>query len=344
MAARKETLYDVLGVPRDAKINDINRAYSRHKSLVTREDAAPDLKRETLIQEAYDTLADEARREAYDLSLVEPDRHHRSRIRAIAIGASGVTLAGAYLLFMRPAPAPVPVVRSSQEILNDASISIGEVKAIDMSGQALTPGMAIVIGEDIVVSTCRGITPTSQVLVRIASREIPARVLGADEELGLCRLVARGVGSKPLEPGRTEAKAGDLVYAARLNETGKVALAQGTVKRVVFEPRAKVIESGAAGPIGSPLLDAQGQLLGVSTGMDGRYIPVPAQWVVEARQPFKEEKFAPPAEEPPAIAAPGAPQGSQPNAKALEYITPEQRQKLEKAYRPPPDTKDDWMK
>src|SRR5215470_8033925 len=122
MVERKTTLYDVLGVPRDAKVTDITRAYNRHKSTSTREDAAPDLKRETLIQEAYETLTDEARREAYDQTLVEPDRRYRSRIRGIVIGIVGVSVAGGLLYFLRPFSEPTLPTRSSDEILNDAAI------------------------------------------------------------------------------------------------------------------------------------------------------------------------------------------------------------------------------
>jgi hypothetical protein len=343
MAEKKQTLYEVLGVPRDAKLTDITRAYNRHKSSVTRDDAAPDLKRETTIREAYETLSDEARREAYDQSLVEPDRRHRSRLRGIGIGVAGVALAGGYLVFLRPAPAPVAVVRTAEQILADASFSIGRLKAIDMSGRATNPGLALVIGENIVVSTCHGVTPTSQVIVDIAQREVPARVFDVDEETGLCRLIAKGVGSRPLEAAQAEAKAGDIVYAAKVDAAGKVALAQGTVKRVVFEPKAKVIESAASGPGGAPLLDARGQLLAVSTGAEGRHISIPAAWIAEAREPFREERYVPP--QPPAPDPPQLPAGTSPqDAKALQYISPEQRQKLEKAYRPPPDSKDDWMK
>ena len=345
MAARKETHYDVLGVPRDAKLTEITRAYNRHKAEVTREDAPPDLKRETLIREAYETLADETKRDAYDRSLVAPDRRVRSRTRAIVIGAVGVTIAGAALVFLRPkGDAPVKP-RATQEILNDASISVGELQAIDMSGKSTSAGLAFAIGEDVLVGTCRDVTPASQVVVNIAARQATARVLAVDDQLGLCRLLARGVGSRPLDAARTDPKAGDLVYATRLDPAGKVVLAQGTVKRVLFEP-SKVIESAAEGPSGGPLLDTQGQVVGVATGSGGRYIPLPPAWVTEARQPFVEERFAPPPtpSPPPADAgAPGAP-SPPPNTKALESITPDQRQRLEKAYRPPPDTKDDWQK
>src|SRR5258706_14243839 len=288
MAERKETLYDVLGVPRDAKLQDVTRAYNRHKSQVTHDAAPPDLKRETMIREAYETLSDLDRRDAYDKSLIAPDSRYRSRVRAIVIGLAGVSVAGVYLLFRRPASAPVVAARTSQEILNDASIAIARVQSIDMSGQTVPVGMAFAIGENVLVSSCTGVTPTAQLVVTIPPRQVPARILSVDEEMGLCRLVARGTGSKPLTLSQTEAKAGDVVYAAKVNETGNVALQQGLVKRVAFEPKTKVIEAPVSAPNGAPLLDAQGPLLGVATKSDGKYVAVPAAWITEALEPFKE--------------------------------------------------------
>ena len=343
MIERKETFYDVLGVPRDAKLTDITRAYNRHKSTVTRDDAPPDLKRETLIRLAYDTLADEDRRAEYDRSLVAPDRRYRSRMRGIVVGIVGVAIAGGYLAFMQPKPTPAPVARASEEILNDASLSVGELRAIDLTGKSANAGLVFAIGENVLVGACREVTPTSQVVVSIASRETPARVLAVDEQLGLCRLMARGVGSRPFDAAATDPKTGDLVYAAKMNGSGKVTLAQGTVQRVVFDANQKVIEATTSAPSGGPLLDTQGHVVGVATGNDGKYLPVPATWVAQAREPFREE-IAPPKVEPPAPATPLPPGTSAADAKALEHLTPEQRRRLEKAYRPPPDTKDDWMK
>jgi hypothetical protein len=352
MVERKETLYDVLGVPRDAKVTDINRAYNRNKSQVTRDDAAPDMKREARIRQAYETLTDPDRREAYDQSLVIPDRKHSSRIRGIVIGIVGVAIAGGWLFFMRGPAEPVAKARVSEEILNDVSISIAKVQSIDLSGTTTPVGEAFAIGENILVSACTGITPTSQLVVAIPTtppRQVPARILSIDDDIGLCRLVARGTGSRPLVLSRTEAKAGDLVYAAKVNPQGKLALSQSTVKRVVLEPRVKVIEAGVSAPNGAPLLDAQGQLLAVATKADGKYVSVPPLWITEALDPFKEEKAptpeAPPVAQPGAPGAPAAPgMQPQPNQDALKHISPEQRARLEKAYRPPPDTKDDWMK
>jgi hypothetical protein len=348
MIERKETLYDVLGVSRDAKVTDVTRAYNRLRKEATRDDAIPDLKREAKLKEAYDTLSDPDRREAYDRSLVAPDRKHASRLRGIAIGALGVALAAGWLFFMKSPSTPTVKARASEEILNDIAISIAKVQSIDLSGQATNVGDAFAIGENVLVSACAGVAPTAQLVVLIPPRQVPARILSVDDEIGLCRLVAQGTGSRPILRSTAEVKVGDLVYAAKVKEGGKVALEQSLVKLVALEPKGKVIEAGAHATAGTPLLDAQGQLLAVATKTGGRYVSVPPAWITEALEPFKEEKAptAPPAPEPQQAGTQPTAPGTQPqpNEDALKHITPEQRARLEKAYRPPPDTKDDWMK
>src|SRR6185503_4786767 len=142
----ERTLYDVLGVSRNAKLTDITRAYNRHKSEVTRDTAPPDLKRETMIREAYETLRDDGRRAAYDASLVAPDRRRRSLMRAAWIGAIGAFVAGTGIYFFKPPPEPVVAARTSQEIFAEASPSIGRVHSIDVTGSSLPVGMAFAIG------------------------------------------------------------------------------------------------------------------------------------------------------------------------------------------------------
>jgi DnaJ-class molecular chaperone len=143
---RKFTLYDVLGVPRNAKLTDITRAYNRHRSEVTREDQPPDLKRETLIREAYETLSDPDRRDAYDASLRDPDRRHRSRMRAIVIGIVGVGLAGGYMFFARKPSAPGEPMRTSQEVQVEAA-AVGRLHSIDTAGHETALGVAFTIGD-----------------------------------------------------------------------------------------------------------------------------------------------------------------------------------------------------
>src|SRR5450631_2688970 len=69
MAQDKKTLYEVLGVPRDAKVTDIVRAYKRIRANQDKETAAPDARLLGLAKAAYDTLSDPGRRDEYDRSL-----------------------------------------------------------------------------------------------------------------------------------------------------------------------------------------------------------------------------------------------------------------------------------
>lgn len=343
MAQRKTTYYELLGVSRNAKLTDITRAYNRHKAEVTRDTAPPDLKRETKLREAYETLADEERRAAYDASLVEPDRRYRSRVRAIWIGAIGVVLAAGYLLLARePERAPV-AARTSQQILEDVSLSIGRVHSIEVSGSSLPVGMAFAIGEGVLVTTCDRLAPSSQLVLNIPPRSIPARVATVDPELGLCRLSAEGVGSRPLAMSRIELKAGDLVYAPKVNASGNLHLAQSTVKQVLAEPRGRVVEAGASGLNGAPLLDVEGHVIGVATDGRGRHLAVPSVWFAQAREPRKEAKPAAP--EPAPAAAPERGPATYPTVpKTIDDIPPERRERLEKAFRPPPKIDEDLMK
>src|SRR5215472_11923259 len=69
MAGRKKTLYDVLGVPRDALPLDVGLAYQKRRDELQR---APvqDASELALIKNAHEVLADPKRRAAYEASLV----------------------------------------------------------------------------------------------------------------------------------------------------------------------------------------------------------------------------------------------------------------------------------
>jgi hypothetical protein len=336
-----QTYYDVLGVPRRAKLTDITRAYNRLNREVTRDDAPPDLKRQTALREAYETLSDPDRRERYDASLLSPDRRRRSRTRGVFIGAVGATVAGSYLIFAKPPEkAPVPV-RTSQELLQEVSQSIGRVHRIEISGSSLPVGMAFAIADGILVTSCAGLTPDSQIVVKVPPRSIPARVAFVDAELGLCRLTAQGVGARPLDLA-TSGKRGDLVYAPKVDAAGQLQLAQSTLKNVGFDAKRSVkrYESGAWGIAGAPLLDVQGNVVGVATDDQGGHIPVPPQWLAEARDPLRDQK---PVFE---VLAPAT--GSHPGTagvpRTIDDIPPERREKFEKAYGPRTSVEDELAK
>src|SRR6266545_4961771 len=72
MYGGKTTLYEILGVARDAKLTDIGRAYNRLRAQMQDEDAPPDPRGAAAIREAYEILSDDGRRAAYDASLRNP--------------------------------------------------------------------------------------------------------------------------------------------------------------------------------------------------------------------------------------------------------------------------------
>src|SRR6187549_1236601 len=65
----KKTLYEVLGVPRDARAGDIRDAYSRLTAEMRKESAPPDPHLAAMAKVAVETLTDPAKRAEYDKSL-----------------------------------------------------------------------------------------------------------------------------------------------------------------------------------------------------------------------------------------------------------------------------------
>ena len=343
MPSPKQTWYEVLGVARDAKLTDIGRAYNRHKSDMQKDKAPPDPKRAALLKEAFDALSDPERRAAYDASLDVRKSAFRRRW-AIATAAVVTVLAAAAFHFLQRPPVPQNPARSVEEILADAARAVGRVEAIDISGRVTPVGLAVAIEEGVMVTSCQGLPPGTQIVVSIPPRSMPARVATVDNELGLCKLAVEGVGSRPLALGAGEPKVGQKVYAARVNSVGQVALTEGKVKNVLASPKGKTVESSIAvtpGNGGSPLLDVYGRVVGIATlptsEAQGRHVPVPVAWVTQARD-IREPPVAPAATQP----QPLTPPSSTPRVpKSVEDLAPERRERLEKAFRPPPTVPED---
>src|SRR5579859_3101174 len=69
MAATKQSLYDILGVARDANELDIGLAHQR-RMLELQRAMPPDPSRIAFVTQAYEVLSDPKRRAAYDASLI----------------------------------------------------------------------------------------------------------------------------------------------------------------------------------------------------------------------------------------------------------------------------------
>jgi hypothetical protein len=274
MAAPRRTHYEVLGITPNAKPHEIQRAYDRLRAEMRKETAPPDPRRLVQLQTAYEMLADEARRAAYDAALREGPRRESRRRRIVGASiAAAAFMAGAVGYFtLRRDRGPPP--RGEAEILADAAPAVGRLHAVDPAGHVEALGLAFAIDKGVLASACKGLAPNMELVVRIGSREVPARAARVDPAKGFCTLAAPETGSWPLESVRFPVRAGDKVYAVRVGERGDVVLVPGAIGRIASGSAPGVVEvtgAAAAAVAGSPLVDTQGRVVAIGDGT-GRYV------------------------------------------------------------------------
>ncbi len=309
MAVPKQTLYDILGVARDALPIDVGLAYERRLAQMQR--AMPqDPSALALLHEAHEVLADPARRAAYDASLItasekaaakeqahspdlvlEPGKPRRRVPRIPPVGIAVAIVAALLLLFAalpshtpqapapvsapveapRPATAP-PQPKSAKDILVLAQGSVGRLQSFEMSGRAVPLGLAIAVEPDAMVTTCHGIPAGSQLVVSLGGASRSATLAVTDEKLDLCRLSIAPPALQPLAIAAGEPKAGDTLHALGANAAGELALTEGQVKSLLPDARGPMIElSMPVAPNGSggPVFDRYGKLVGIATTSHG---------------------------------------------------------------------------
>lgn len=350
MYGGKTTLYEILGVSRDAKVTDVGRAYNKFRAEQFDETVPPDPRRAALVREAYEILSDPVRREAYDASLRTPTvliGNAREKINPlyVGIGFAVAGIAAAAYFTLRPEVHPWDRNRSPVEIANAATLAISRLHGIEMSGESKPIGLAFAIAEGVLATSCQGITPGMELVVDVAPRKVPARVMMADDVHGLCKLAAVNVGSWPLKFSGGDPRPGEKVYATKVNAQGEASLKEATVRRLVPDANGMVVETSIAVPPearGGPLLDLAGKVVAVaSPSADGkqRYISVPRSWIAQANAPPP----APPAPAPvPEAAATPAPTEDVATRRGPgPQISKERQERLEKAFRPPPTVPDD---
>lgn len=305
MATAKKSLYEILGVPRDANGIDIGLAYKQRSAELQR--AVPqDPGMESLLHEAHEVLAHPRRRAAYDASLVtaaeraeaaqqqepdlvlegdeEEDKPRRNFVKpAIAIGA--VVLIAIFIA-LRPshapqAPKPEPVVEAPKpppppppqaltpaQILPGALRSAGRVMSYEMSGRAVPVGLAVALEPDVMVTTCHGISGGTQLVVKVADESNSGNLTVTDEALDLCRISVPGLNARAITLAPDEAKAGDRIYVLGANAKGDLALTEGKVNQVRTTPQAKLLEiSVPIAPAGSggAVFDPYGRVVAIAT-------------------------------------------------------------------------------
>ena len=350
----EKTHYEVLGLKPNAKHVEIGIAYQRLMGKRRSETAPPDPKLDARIQEAYEVLSDIEQREYYDAEL--RSRMLRQPVARWPLVGGVVAFAALGLaawFFLKPSETAKLEADAPQKIAQVAAPAVGKLERLQVSGAALPPGVAFSIEEGVMVTSCRDMAAGTQLVVAILGRRVPATVRSLDEATSLCQLTAPNTGSWPLQFTAITPDPGARVYTARVNDKGDVALQEGTVKRILDTPQGRLVETSIrVGPEGggAPLFDTQGRVIAVaSVAPDGQetYFVPPEAW----RGPMTDRSAASKAaDEAARREAQEALEEAQkpkpvddvgPAARGRVPIDAERRQKLEKAFRPPPNVPDD---
>jgi len=280
--AKKQTLYDILGLAPDAMPIDVALAYEKRLEEL-RAAPAQDVGALTLLRQAHEVLGDPKRRAAYDASLVtasekaaakeqaaapdlvlEPDEEEapRRRIPPVGIAIGIVALLVIAFLALRtsqpPAPAPVaeapveapkpppppppPQRKSAKDVLALAQASVGRLESFEMSGRAVPLGLAFAIEPAAMVATSHGIPGGAQLAVVNGAENRSATLAVVDETLDLCRLSVAAPPLVALALADHDAKAGDAIYVLGANAAGELAVTEGQVKRLVPDARGPMLE------------------------------------------------------------------------------------------------------
>jgi serine protease Do len=322
MAPPKKTLYQILGVPRDANPVDIGLAHEMRSAELERR-VPPDPSAAALVQQAFEILSNPARRAVYDAQLVTaaeksaaaeqatPDLEigeeeapaRKLPVIPIAIGLV-VVIVAAYFV-MRPAPAPkpeavaeapkpapppAPKTREASEIIADVATSAGQLLSYSMSGSAEPIGMALGTELGTMVTTCHGIPAGGKLVVRVGKEQHPADLAITDETFDLCRLSLPGFTTPPLKVATDEPRAGDKIFEVAFNAKGELAATEGTIKALKSTPNGIVLEIStpiAGNASGAGIFDRYGKLVGIGTTPHaygaGLQVALPAAWLGRMR-------------------------------------------------------------
>lgn len=306
MSSTRQTFYEVLGVKRSAKSDDIARAYARLRASMQKDTTAPDARLAAVAKVAYATLSDPDARAEYDESLgAAPVRFGRTRIVAASVAALIVGAGVAYYFLARSAgTAPGAPAFDVPRLLESVGSRIGHLQAAEVSGQVRELGLAVETGDNEMLTTCRGIEAGASLTVVEGKASLRAEVAGTDPAAELCRLSVKGAraavklrGGVPSSQEQLQAVviANGVAQARAVKVGRRVTTAQGP---------AFTIEPATALPNGTPLFDSREQLVGLVIAPheygEGRVVGLPA-----SRMETPRESASPPA---PAAVTPRTPE------------------------------------
>ena len=270
--ANNKTFYEVLGIRRNAKSTDIERAYAHIKADMQKETTAPNPRLAAMAKIAYETLSNPAKRDEYDASLGivgMPVRKGRGGLLAVSLVVVLAAAGAGYYFLARPGKAPAPQAAQGgalgpQEILQEVAPHLGRVQGALMSGEVRNLGTAVAVGENEMVTTCRGIAAGMQLSVTLGEFKSKAEVARANEDLDICTLTVKGAGAGiKMRQGVPAAR--EKIQAVFLGPDGPAQARQVSVVRALDDPKGPAVEvkAAAALPNGAALFDEQARLVGI---------------------------------------------------------------------------------
>ena len=265
---KSKTLYEVLGVPRNAKPTDIGLAYQRYKSETQKESSIPDARRAAVMKVAYETLYDPARRCEYDEALEGPKKKKSAPMVAIAAAVVAVVVAaGAYRFFRAPDKPAKAAALTTGELLEATAPFVGRLQSTVMSGEVKSAGVAIAIAEGEMITTCHSLPAGAQLAVLLPTGMTKAELTRANAELDICTLKVKEIGSAFVKTRGAEPGPGEKVYALVAEGSRPNLLKEARVEKTIADPKGAVMQLDNPGPFptGSPVIDAQGRLIGIVT-------------------------------------------------------------------------------
>ncbi len=265
---KTRTLYEVLGVPCNAKPTDIGLAYQRYKSETQKESSVPDARRAAMMKVAYETLYEPARRADYDETL-EGSRKKKSApmVAIVAAVVAAVVAAGAYKFFRAPDKPAKAAALTADQLLEATSPFVGRLQSTVMSGEVKPAGVAIATAEGEMITTCHGIPAGAQLSVLLPTGMARAELTRANAELDICTLKVKEIGASFVKARGAEPAPGERVYALLAEGSRPTQLKEARVEKAIADPKGAVVQLDKPGPFptGSPVIDAQGRLVGIVT-------------------------------------------------------------------------------
>ncbi len=188
------------------------------------------------------------------------------------------------------APAVAPAATgelSAAEVFRRNQNSIVVVRGSREDGRGVTQGSGVVIEDAEVVTNCHVALGTTNLVVIVGGKSIPARLRLRDSGHDLCQLSVPGLRAPTVVRAPISSVAvGARVYAIGAPQGLDLTLSDGVVASLRTFEDTKLIQTNAAispGSSGGGLFDANGRLIGITTfqSRNGQNLnfAVPADWI-----------------------------------------------------------------